>query len=50
MSHDIRQSFIHRARDGAAIRRRKTENLREAFKSAAHNTEQLRIAVQLQLQ
>jgi hypothetical protein len=45
MSHDISQSFIHRARDGTAIRRRKTEDLCEAFKRAAHNTEQLRIAV-----
>lgn len=50
MAHDVGQSFIDRARDGAPILRRKAEDLGEAFKRAADDTEELRIAVQFQLQ
>jgi hypothetical protein len=50
VAHDIGQSFIDGARNGAAIRRRKPEDLGEAFKRTAHDAEQLRIAMQFQLQ
>jgi hypothetical protein len=37
MAHDIGQGFINGTRNGPTIRRRKTENLGEAFERATHH-------------
>jgi hypothetical protein len=50
MAHDIGESFIDRACDGTAIRRRKAEDLSKAFERATNDAEQFRIAVQFKLQ
>jgi hypothetical protein len=39
MAHDIGQGFVDRAGDGATIRRRKAENLSEAFERATDDAE-----------
>ena len=39
MAHDVGQSFVHRARDRAAVGRRKAEDLRKTFERATHNEE-----------
>jgi hypothetical protein len=50
MAHDIGQSFVDRARDGAPVGRRKPEDLGEAFKRATHDKQQFRIAKQFEFQ
>lgn len=50
VTHDVGQRFVDRAGDGATVRRRKAENLSEAFERAPHDAEQFRVALQFQLQ
>ena len=47
MPHDIGESFVDRTGYRAAIGRRKTEDLGEAFKRSTYDIEQLRVAMQL---
>jgi hypothetical protein len=50
MSHDIGESFVHGAGDGATIGRRKTEDFGETLQGATHNEEQFRVAKQLEFE
>jgi hypothetical protein len=50
MAHNIGESFVHRASDGTAIRRRESEDLGEAFERATHDAKQFGIAEQFELQ
>jgi hypothetical protein len=47
MPHDIGESFVDSAGYGAAIGRRKTEDLGKAFERSTYDIEQLRVAMQL---
>jgi hypothetical protein len=50
MAHDVGQSFVNSARDGAAVGRRKAEDLRKTFERSTHNEQQLGIAKQFEFQ